>query len=36
MKAERERRGVAVFFFTLGARWGWVVNGTSQRLYPRE
>jgi hypothetical protein len=36
MKAERERRDIAVFFFTLGARWRWVVNATPQPLYPRE
>jgi len=23
-------------FFNLGARWGWMVNATSQPLYPRE
>jgi catalase len=36
MKAERERRGIALLFFTFDARWGWVVNVTPQPLYPRE
>jgi hypothetical protein len=24
------------YFFNLGARWEWVVNGTPRRLYPRD
>jgi len=33
-KAQRSR-GIALLF-NLGARWRWVVNATSQTLYPRE
>jgi hypothetical protein len=36
MKAQRGSRVIALFFFNLGARWGWVVNATLRPLYPRE
>jgi hypothetical protein len=36
MKAQRGSRGIALLFFNLGARWGWVVNSTPRPLYPRE
>jgi hypothetical protein len=36
MKAQRGRRIIALLFFNLGARWGWVVNATPWPLYPRE
>jgi hypothetical protein len=35
-KAQRERRGIALLFFNLGAGWWWVVNATPRPLYPRE
>jgi hypothetical protein len=35
MKAQRGSTGIALlFFFNLGARWGWVVNATPRPLYP--
>jgi hypothetical protein len=33
-KAQRWSRGIALLFFNLGARWGWVVNATPRPLYP--
>jgi catalase len=36
MNAQRGSRGIALLFFNLGARWGWVVNATPRPLYPRE
>jgi hypothetical protein len=29
-KAQRWSRGIALFFFNLGAGWGWMVNATSR------
>ena len=34
-KAQRVSRGISVLF-NLGAKWGWVLNATPWRLYPRE
>jgi hypothetical protein len=34
MKAQRGRKGIALLFLYLGARWGWVVNATLRVLYP--
>ena len=36
MKAEMGSRGIALLFFHLDARWGWVVSATPRSLYPRE
>jgi hypothetical protein len=36
MKAQRGSRGIALLFFNLGARCGWVVNVTPRPLYPWE
>ena len=36
MKAQSGSRSIAVLFFNLGARLGWVVNATRRPLYPRE
>jgi catalase len=36
MKAQRGSRGIALLFFNLGARWGWVVNATPRPFYPEE
>jgi hypothetical protein len=33
MKTQRGSRGIAVFFFNLGARWGWMVNATPRPPY---
>ena len=33
-KAQRGSTGIALLFFNLGARWGWVVNATPRPLYP--
>jgi hypothetical protein len=35
-RAQRGSRGLAILFLDLGARRGWVVSTTPQRLYPRE
>jgi hypothetical protein len=37
-RSQRPRKGVEVYlyFFNLGARWGWVRNATPGPLYPRE
>jgi len=34
--AQNGSTGIAVLFFNLCARWGWVVNTTPRPLYPRE
>ena len=36
MKAQNETIDIAVLFFNLSARSGWVVNVTPRPLYPRE
>jgi hypothetical protein len=36
MKAQRGRRGRALFFLKFSARSGWVVNATHWPLYPWE
>jgi hypothetical protein len=33
-KAQRGSRGIALLFFNLGSRRGWVVNATPLPLYP--
>jgi len=35
-KTQRGSRGIAILFFSLGARWGWVFNASPQPFYPRE
>jgi hypothetical protein len=35
-KAQRGCRCIALLFFNLGARWGWLTNATLRPLYPRE
>ena len=35
MRAQRGRRGIALHFFNVGARSGWVVDATPRPLYPR-
>jgi hypothetical protein len=35
-KAQRRSRCIALLFFNLGARWGWVVNVTPRPLYLQE
>jgi len=36
MRAQRGSRGIALLFFNLGARRGWVANATPRPLYPRK
>ena len=36
MMAQTGRRGIALPFLNLGARWGWVINATPPPLYHRE
>jgi len=36
MNTEKCITGVALFFFYLGVKLGWVVNATLRPLYPRE
>ena len=36
MQAQRVSRSIALSFFNLCAKWGWVVNATPQLLYPQE
>ena len=36
MKAQSGSRGIALSFFSLGTRWGWVVKATPLPLYPRK
>ena len=36
MKAQRWEKRIALLFFNLDARWGWVVNVTPRSPLPRE
>jgi hypothetical protein len=36
MKFHRGSRGIALLFFNRSARWGWVVDATSQPIYLQE
>jgi hypothetical protein len=35
-KAQKGSRYIALLFFNLSTRWGWVVNATPRPLYRRE
>jgi hypothetical protein len=35
-KAHSGNRDIALPFFNLGARWGWVVSDTLRPLYPEQ
>jgi hypothetical protein len=36
MKAHKGSIAIALLFFNIGTRWGWVVNATPPPLYPRK
>jgi hypothetical protein len=36
MKVHRRRRKIALLFFNINTRWGWVVNAIDWMLYPQE
>jgi hypothetical protein len=36
MKAQRGSIGKFYLFFNLGVKWGWVIDNTTQPLFPQE